>query len=140
MRTAPPLGGAGACAVAAGPQNTHYYACARAGVMEGGTGGGRGVCRSQNMKIWNHDAGKYRATHKQRPHLRTGGIITSTTDLTELDCYLSIGSVIHVKPPVDIHVTPGRIEPDVSTTHTIDCNTSDAEAVADALHAGTRVA
>lgn len=66
--------------------------------------------------------------------------IASTADLTELDCYLSIGEGVHVRPPVDIHVTPGRIMFTSSSIHThmIDCDTTDAEAVADALHAGIR--
>ena len=99
------------------------------------------MCYSQVMEIWNFDAGKYCAMYANSNRTyELARVIASTADLTELHCYLSIGEGVHVRPPVDIHVTPGRI---VFTscsvhTHTIDCDTTDAGAVADTLHAGIR--
>ena len=85
--------------------------------------------------------GRYRAMHANNNHTyELARITASTADLTKMNCYLSIGEGVHVRPPADIHVTPGRI---VSTSssihaHTIDCDTTDAGAVVDTLHAGIR--
>lgn len=97
------------------------------------------MCYSQDMEIWRHNtAGHYTAAYATISKI--AHFIVDTTDLVELYSYLGIGQGVYTEVPVDIRVRPGQITftSDSIRKHTIECDTTDFEAVAEALCAGVR--
>lgn len=94
------------------------------------------------MEIWRHDtAGHYTAAYATNLDIfEIAHFVVDTTDLVELHSYLGIGQGMHTEAPVDIRVRPGQIAFTSGSIHehTIECDTTDFEAVVEALRAGIR--
>lgn len=94
------------------------------------------------MEIWRHDtAGHYTAAYATNLDVsKIARFIANATDLVELHSYLGIGQGMHTEAPVGIRVRPGQITFTSSSIHehTIECDTTDSGAVAEALRAGIR--
>lgn len=94
------------------------------------------------MEIWRHDtAGHYTAAYAtDLDRFKIARFVADTPNLVELHSYLGIGQGMHSRLPVDIRVRPGQITFTSGSIHKheIRCDTSDFEAVAEALHEGIR--
>lgn len=87
------------------------------------------------MEIWRHDtAGRYTAAYAT--DLDTFKIAHFVADTP----HLGIGQGMHREEAVDIRIRPGQIMFTSGSIHRheIRCDTTDFEAVAEALHAGIR--
>ena len=107
----------------------------------GGTGG-RGRGYDWAVEIWSHDTeGHYTAAYAtDLDTFKIAHFVADTQKFTKLSAYLGIGEGLNREEPVAITVTPGRIESTSCSIHknTIECDTTDFEGIAEALHEGIR--
>ena len=123
-------------------KSIYLYARTRAGRGWGVRGEGETMWYAGAMEIWKHDTeGHYTAAYATNlDTFKIAHFVADTPNLAELYSYLGIGQGLHREEPVGIHIRPGQITFTSGSIHKheIRCDTTDFEAVAEALRAGIR--